>query len=166
MGTDRGGISALQPNGGQNYPTELTQNRAIRNDLAIPTESQAPSPSMLTPGSGERAGGGRRSEAGKQKEWQWQYFTIKPISVSQRRRPRRARRRSSTWPLNCLPEAEGEGRLEGGPSSSSCGAKRRDSVRAVVEREKGSLLRSLGCGDGSETPSHANKPISPKPDYK
>ena len=65
MGTDRGGISDLQPNGGQNYPTELTQNLAIRNDLAIPTESQAPSPSMLTPGSGERArpadGGARQA---------------------------------------------------------------------------------------------------------
>ena len=62
----RGGIFDLQPNGGQNYPTELTQNRAIRNDLAIPTESQAPSPSMLTPGSGERAR--RTAERGRQAE--------------------------------------------------------------------------------------------------
>ena len=67
MGTDRGGgIFDLQPNGGQNYPTELTQNLAIRNDLAIPTESQAPSPSMLTPGSGERAR--RTAERGRQAE--------------------------------------------------------------------------------------------------
>lgn len=61
-----GGIFDLQPNGGQNYPTELTQNLAIRNDLAIPTESQAPSPSMLTPGSGERAR--RTAERGRQAE--------------------------------------------------------------------------------------------------
>ena len=66
METERGGIFAPQPNGGQNYPTELTQNLAIRNDLAIPTESQAPSPSMLTPGSGERAR--RTAERGRQAE--------------------------------------------------------------------------------------------------
>ena len=57
-------------------------------------------------GLGERGGDGERAserrheegrqagrQAGYQKEWQWQYFTIKPISVSQRRRRRRRRRR-------------------------------------------------------------------------
>ena len=106
MGTDRRrGIFALLPNGGQNYPTELTQNLAIRNDLAIPTESQAPIPIHVNAWKWrERVGRRRRSEAGKQKEWQWQYFTIKPISVS----PRWSFVRAGPWPFE-LPGAEGGG---------------------------------------------------------